>query len=307
MVTYGWHLEARHGHSTQLASRPSPWRWTPTSWQLKTPTNLEVRPLAGTRGNRLWHSSSSSAVCMHSSIPPLPSFQLCLCRVRCFHSHRLQLWHWRPQPQPVSVFSSRLCAPGVISRNVLPCKMSRSSMLMAGVLWQHSIHVSACQTFSEVSSWPRLFCACVHSCRWPVDNRVMCAFVCFWMCLWSDFPAWRDILTHSCGFALSSALTINHCVFVVPFWPSGRPSDTISNHILQIRLMRLIQLFCPSCPSHFLSPHLPISLLRYRHLSAGEAAVSVHRAGQSQPAGHRGSTRQCQQSPGVGAEVSWQG
>lgn len=76
------------------------------------------------------------------------------------------------------------------------------------------------------------------------------------MCLVLVRLSCMDILTHSLGFALSSALTINHCVFVVPFWSSGRPSDTISNHILQIRLMRLIQclfFFVPLFP-------LPLSL-----------------------------------------------
>lgn len=46
---------------------------------------------------------------------------------------------------------------------------------------------------------------------------------------------------------------------------------------------------------------------RHSHLGAGEAAVSVHGAGQSQPAGHRGGARQRQQSSGAGAEVPRQG
>lgn len=52
---------------------------------------------------------------------------------------------------------------------------------------------------------------------------------------------------------------------------------------------------------------LTLSLFRYCHLSAGEAALSVHRARQSQSASHWGSAWQCQQGAGAGAEVSWQG
>lgn len=56
---------------------------------------------------------------------------------------------------------------------------------------------------------------------------------------------------------------------------------------------------------HNLSSLSPlVFVLRYCHLSAGEAAVSVRGARQSQSAGHRGSTRQCHQSARVGAEVS---
>lgn len=93
---------------------------------------------------------------------------------------------------------------------------------------------------------------------------------------------------------------------------SGRLSASISNHALHIRLMRLIEfIFSLLSALGSLPPHpslcLPIFLFRYCYLSAGEAAVSVHRARQSQPTGHRGSTGQCQQSAGAVAEVSWQG
>lgn len=83
MVTYGWRLEARRGRSTQHASRPSQWRWTPTSWQPRTPTNLEVRPLPGRGGSSLTLQLQLYLLraFSHSS---LPSFQLCLCHA-CFH------------------------------------------------------------------------------------------------------------------------------------------------------------------------------------------------------------------------------
>lgn len=100
-----------------------------------------------------------------------------------------------------------------------------------------------------------------------------------------------DILTHSIGFEF---------VVVILFY---------------FLFNELLILFY-SCPSGFLCllsvvTTFPLSplvfVLRYCHLSAGEAAVSVHRARQSQSAGHRGSTRQCHQSARVGAEVSRQG
>lgn len=97
-VTYGWHLEARHGRSIQHASRPSLWRWTPTSWQLRTPTNPEVRPLPGRGGSSLTVKPASSIFPSTVSIVHscLPLFQLL--SLSCMHvTYRLWMWHKQTQ------------------------------------------------------------------------------------------------------------------------------------------------------------------------------------------------------------------
>lgn len=115
-------------------------------------------------------------------------------------------------------------------------------------------------------------------------------------------------------FALSSALTnINHCDFVVLFWPSATLCNNFANSVIHISLIKLNESLSLPFSQPLSSPfppsliHLTMSVSRYCHLSVREAAVSVHRAGQSQPVGHWGSTWQCQQSAGIGAEISWQG
>lgn len=83
-VTYGWRSVARRGHLTQRASQPSLWRWMPTSWRPRIPTNLEVRPLPG-RGGFISNAAAPALPPSSSrSSSSLPSFLLCLCYA-CFH------------------------------------------------------------------------------------------------------------------------------------------------------------------------------------------------------------------------------
>lgn len=149
MGTCVWHLGPRRGRSIPRASQPSPWRWTPTWWQLKTPANLEVRPLAGTRGLHRW--VELCLYCLHVSIHPFSPFQLHLCH-SCFQTKALAA--------PVGWLS--LSFPHLLHQaSVLhvPARCVDWEML-----WQHPGHLSSCQTLSVVSwLWLNLFSLCVYS------------------------------------------------------------------------------------------------------------------------------------------------
>lgn len=83
-VTYGWRSVARRGHLTQPASQPSLWRWMPTSWRPRIPTNLEVSPLPG-RGGFISNAAAPALPPSSTrSSSSLPLFLLCLCYA-CFH------------------------------------------------------------------------------------------------------------------------------------------------------------------------------------------------------------------------------
>lgn len=136
---------------------------------------------------------------------------------------------------------------------------------------------------SQISSQLTLFCA--RLCKTDIG----CAYVLvFWIVHEVRIHCMGAILTHS----------RRRCVELLETRQPGR-----LNFLFSVQ----------GSSSGSLSSHFSLSLslvsLRFRHghLGAGEAAVSVHGAGQSQPAGHRGGARQRQQSSGAGAEVPRQG
>lgn len=182
METYEWRLEARHGRSIRRASQPSPWRWTPTSWQPRTPTNLEVRPLP-------WRGGSSLTLQLqlllpafvHSFFPVL--IQAFLCMHLLIHSHSLsgsfqQCW------DRLSIFFLNVPLHNMI-------------------LHVDSKAFAAQQTFVIIST--ALNSLLIFSLHVFISAGGRLTIWCFYVFVWSDCTAWRDILTHSCGFALSSA------------------------------------------------------------------------------------------------------
>lgn len=179
METCVWPLEPRRGHLIQRASHPSPWRWTPTWWQLKTPTNLEVRPLAGTRG--LHHCVKLWLYRLHASLHPISSFQLRLCH-SCFQT---------------VAFAATIA--GSLYLSVILCARCHFFMLLRAdweLLWQHIGHLSSRLTVSVVSwSWLNLFCMCVFF------SKMWSVYACFLRSV-TGSTAWMDILTHSFGFEL---------------------------------------------------------------------------------------------------------
>lgn len=194
MVTYGWHLEARLGRSIRRAFRPSRWRSTPTSWQLRTPTNLEVRPLPGQGSSSPTLATSSSTFTFY---PPfflfVPSLLLCLCHACAYLLSGMAI--------PLSALFSN-----VWTRFQL-LEMFFSIECHYPACWQQEA-LAALQTFVNMSKFSTvsqsiLFICCIHLNRWEVENRVMilCMFVYVLICVWSNCAAWRDILTHSICFA----------------------------------------------------------------------------------------------------------
>lgn len=113
METCVWHSEPRRGRLIQRASQPSPWRWMQTWWQQKTPTNLEVRPLAGTRGLQHWLELCLLPACL---LLPHSSF------VSVTHAFR----RWRAAT--VAGFLCLSCAPGVISSCYCPVCWLRDAL-----------------------------------------------------------------------------------------------------------------------------------------------------------------------------------
>lgn len=122
MVTYGWHLEARHGHLTQRASQPNPWRWMPTSWRPRTPTNLEVRPLPGRGGSSLTRQLQLYLLQAFSYPPTPPHFSFAM------HPFSSMLHQWH---QVCLFFFFQQCVKYASFWNFL-CSISWSCTLTAG-------------------------------------------------------------------------------------------------------------------------------------------------------------------------------
>lgn len=134
-----------------------------TWWQLKTPTNLEVRPLAGTRGIQHWLELCLLPACLllpHSSFVSV--------------THAFRRWHFPPRLLAFSVFLVHQVSFLHVTALYVDWEM----------LWQHSGHLSSCQTLSVI-----LFCMCI----------LTCVSACYLWCV-TGFTAWMDILTHSFGF-----------------------------------------------------------------------------------------------------------
>lgn len=163
MATYGWLSEARRGRSTQRASLPSPWRWTPTSWRPKTPANLEVRP--GRWG--FVSKAASSAVCTHLFILPLcPHSSFASAKPR-FHTQSetvglpltaslssMMFVHQVSFPCDVCLHSMSLC-----------CMLAARGFYDAGHLARHSqkspwLNLFFCMFTSAVENW-QWMCKCV--------------------------------------------------------------------------------------------------------------------------------------------------
>lgn len=128
METCVWHSEPRRGRLIQHASQPSPWRWMQTWWQRKTPTNLEVRPLAGTRGLQHWLELYLLPACLllpHSSFVSV--------------THAFRRWHLSPRSLAFSVFLVHQVSFLHVTALYVDWEM----------LWQHSGHLSSCQTLSN--------------------------------------------------------------------------------------------------------------------------------------------------------------
>lgn len=176
MGTCVWHLGSRRGRSIQRASPSSPWRWTPIWWQLKTPANLEVRPLCRNKGaSSLSQALSLLPACLHSSYFPIPVSTLPLVRS-----------------------DNDICSPSGWPLLSFPDRVHQASVLHVTalcvdweMLWQHTGHLSSCQTLSVVSwSWLNLFSMYI------LHQVVICPYACFLWCV-TGFAAWIDILTHS--------------------------------------------------------------------------------------------------------------
>lgn len=129
--------------------------------------------------------------------PPFPSFQLCLFNA-CFHI----------QVAPVTLISTVTAIPCLLFYLFIFFIIVLARCPFLETFFSVACHDPACwqalvalQTIviSEVLSsliimTKSILCMFQHS-EWDVHNSVcVCVYVC------SDYTAWRDILTHSCGF-----------------------------------------------------------------------------------------------------------
>lgn len=255
----------------------------PTSWRPRTPTNLEVRPLPGRGGSSLTHQLQLYLLQAFSYPPTLPHFSFA---THPFSSMRHQ-WH------QVCLFVFQQCVKYASFWNFL-CSISWSCTLTAGGHVCH--HVTSSQ---QSLNHDKIFSVYVFSSDYGRLTTDWCVFanVC------------GQIPVHAGTFWLILAF-VNQFEWLIFFYflfLQGLCDIRIEVEKTNVILLSSVPFSHPTPTPPLLPLFLTLSLFRYCHLSAGEAALSVHRARQSQSASHWGSAWQCQQGAGAGAEVSWQG
>lgn len=169
METCVWPSEPRHGRLIQRASQASPWRWTPTWWQLKTPTNLEVRPLAGPRG--LPHWLKLCLYCLHVSYVLIPVSYLPLMLSGsgiCSHGRWLSL--------------SFLCTRCHFFM-LLPCMLTERCFGSTADICRHGRHSVTVLNVCSSASCALCFCMLLKVCdRFYCMNGHFDSFHWLWIC-----------------------------------------------------------------------------------------------------------------------------